>query len=144
MEVANSFSALAGGTAAVFATRVRFFQQQGYDSSVALSSGAIMATSSWIVTGVLFLVSLPFAWGSIHLEATGTVQEVAEAFQAAFGGQPLPADPVPGGCQCPRDQLVGADPAGFHRGDKAGLRQDAQVLDDRRECHVERPGQLAH
>ena len=70
VEVANSFSALAGGTAAVFATRVRFFQQQGYDASVALSSGAIMTTSSWIATGVLFLVSLPFAWGSIHIEAT--------------------------------------------------------------------------
>ena len=70
VEVANSFSALAGGTAAVFATRVRFFQQQGYDASVALSSGAIMTTSSWIATLVLFLVSLPFAWGSIHLEAT--------------------------------------------------------------------------
>ena len=68
VEVANSFSALAGGTAAVFATRVRFFQRQGYDPSVALSSGAIMATSSWIATAVLFLVSLPFAWGSIHLE----------------------------------------------------------------------------
>jgi uncharacterized membrane protein YbhN (UPF0104 family) len=70
VEVANSFSALAGGTAAVFATRVRFFQRQGYDASVALSSGAIMATSSWIATVLLFLVSLPFAWGSIHLEAT--------------------------------------------------------------------------
>jgi glycosyltransferase 2 family protein len=70
VEVANAFSALAGGTAAVFATRVRFFQQQGYDASVALSSGAIIAVSSWIATGVLFLVSLPFAWGSIHLEAT--------------------------------------------------------------------------
>jgi uncharacterized protein (TIRG00374 family) len=70
VEVANSFSALAGGTPAVFATRVRFFQQQGYDSSVALSSGAIMATSSWIATAVLFLLSLPFAWGSIHLEVT--------------------------------------------------------------------------
>jgi uncharacterized protein (TIRG00374 family) len=70
VEVANSFSALAGGTAAVFATRVRFYQQQGYDASVALSSGAIMATVSWIAIAVLFLVSLPFAWGSIHLEAT--------------------------------------------------------------------------
>ena len=69
VEVANSFSALAGGTPAVFATRVRFFQQQGYDASVALSSGAIMATSSWIAMGVLFLASLPFAWGSIHLKA---------------------------------------------------------------------------
>ena len=48
---------------------MRFFQQQGYDASVALSSGAIMATSSWIAMGVLFLASLPFAWGSIHLKA---------------------------------------------------------------------------
>ena len=70
VEVANSFSALAGGTAAVFATRVRFYQQQGYDATVALSSGAIMATSSWIAMGVLFLVSLPLSWGSLDLEAT--------------------------------------------------------------------------
>ena len=70
VEVANTFSSLAGGTPAVFATRVRFYQQQGYDSAVALSSGAIMSTVSWIAVGVLFLVSLPFAWGSIHLEAT--------------------------------------------------------------------------
>ncbi len=70
VEVAKSFSALAGGTAAVFATRVRFFQKQGYDTSVALSSGAIMATSSWIAKGVLLLASLPFAWGAIHFEVT--------------------------------------------------------------------------
>jgi glycosyltransferase 2 family protein len=70
VEVANSFSALAGGTAAVFATRVRFFQQQGYDATLALSSGAIMATSSWIAMGVLFVASLPFAWGSLNLAVT--------------------------------------------------------------------------
>ena len=70
VEFANAFSALAGGTAAVFATRVRFFQKQGYDATVALSSGAIMTTSSWIAITVLFLVSLPFAWGSLDLEAT--------------------------------------------------------------------------
>jgi glycosyltransferase 2 family protein len=70
VEVANSFSALAGGTPAVFATRVRFFQTQGHDASVALSSGAIMTVSSWTATTVLFLCSLPFAWGSIHLEVS--------------------------------------------------------------------------
>ena len=70
VEVAKAFSALAGGTAAVFATRVRFYQQQGYDSSVALSSGVIMTASSWMAMTVLFLCSLPFAWGSIHLEVT--------------------------------------------------------------------------
>jgi glycosyltransferase 2 family protein len=70
VEVANSFSALAGGTAAVFATRVRFFQRQGYDASVALSSGAIMTSSSWIAKIILFAVALPFAWGSLDLEVT--------------------------------------------------------------------------
>ena len=70
VEFANSFSALAGGTAAVFATRVRFYQRQGYDATVALSSGAIMTSSSWIAITVLFLVSLPFAWGSIHLKVS--------------------------------------------------------------------------
>jgi uncharacterized membrane protein YbhN (UPF0104 family) len=70
VEVASSFSALAGGQPAVFATRVRFFQTQGYDASVALSSGAIMTVSSWIATVVLFLCSLPFAWSSIQLEVS--------------------------------------------------------------------------
>jgi uncharacterized membrane protein YbhN (UPF0104 family) len=70
VEVANAFSALAGGSAAVFATRVRFYQKQGYDSSVALSSGAIMTVASWLATGVLLIASLPFAWGSIDLQVT--------------------------------------------------------------------------
>jgi uncharacterized membrane protein YbhN (UPF0104 family)/tRNA A-37 threonylcarbamoyl transferase component Bud32 len=70
VEVASAFSALAGGAPAVFATRVRFFQRQGYDSSVALSSGAIITIFSWAATAVLFVCSLPFAWGTIHLIAT--------------------------------------------------------------------------
>jgi hypothetical protein len=41
---------------------VRFFQQQGYDATVALSSGAIMITASWIAVAVLFAGSLPSAW----------------------------------------------------------------------------------
>jgi glycosyltransferase 2 family protein len=70
VEFANAFSALAGGTAAVFATRVRFYQRQGYDATVALSSGAIMTAASWTAITVLFLVSLPFGWGNIHFEVT--------------------------------------------------------------------------
>jgi len=65
VEFAGTFSALAGGTAAVFATRARFFQRQGYDASTALSSSAIMTTTSWLTVIVLFVVSLPFAWGSL-------------------------------------------------------------------------------
>jgi len=70
VEFANAFSGLAGGAPAVFATRVRFYQKQGYDAAVALSSGAIMTAASWIAITVLFLAALPFAWGTIHLEAT--------------------------------------------------------------------------
>ncbi len=70
VEVANAFSALAGGGPAIFATRVRFFQRQGYDASVALSSGAIMTVFGWIATTVLFLCSLPFAWHVIQLKVT--------------------------------------------------------------------------
>jgi uncharacterized membrane protein YbhN (UPF0104 family) len=66
VEFAGTFSALAGGTAAVFATRARFFQRQGYDASTALSSSAIMTTTSWLTVIVLFAVSLPFAWSSLH------------------------------------------------------------------------------
>jgi glycosyltransferase 2 family protein len=68
LEVANAFSGLAGGTAAAYATRVRFFQLQGYSVSVAVSSGAIITSANWIAIAVLFLVSLPFAWGALNLD----------------------------------------------------------------------------
>ncbi len=70
LEIANSFSGVAGGTAAIFATRVRFFQQQGYDAGVAISSSASVTATSWLVKGVLFVISLPLAWSAIDLELT--------------------------------------------------------------------------
>ena len=39
LELADTFVALAGGSMAVLATRVRFFQQEGYTPTVAVSSG---------------------------------------------------------------------------------------------------------
>jgi uncharacterized membrane protein YbhN (UPF0104 family) len=68
VEVANSFSALAGGSAAVFATRVRFFQQEGYDSSVAVSSGVVITAASWVVKGLIFVVCIPLAWSTLHFD----------------------------------------------------------------------------
>jgi uncharacterized membrane protein YbhN (UPF0104 family) len=68
IEIANSFSSLAGGAPAVFATRVRFFQQQGYEASLAVSSGAVITAASWVVKGVLFVVCIPLAWSTLHLE----------------------------------------------------------------------------
>ena len=56
-------------------------------------------------------------------------QKIAEAVQAAFGAQPLTADPVRGGLQGPGTSWQGQ--AVLRRGDYACLLEDAQVLDDR-------------
>ena len=72
LEVSNTFVALAGGSLAVLATRVRFFQKQGYDSTLAVSSGVLVSTASWIVKGGLFLVALPIAIGGMHFTKSPT------------------------------------------------------------------------
>ncbi len=62
LELADTFVALAGGSMAVLATRVRFFQQEGYSPTVAVSSGVLVSTASWIVKGVLLVIALPLAF----------------------------------------------------------------------------------
>jgi len=66
LEVANTFVALAGGTMGTLATRVRFFQQQGYDATLAVSSGVLISTASWIVKGGLFVIAIPIALSQFH------------------------------------------------------------------------------
>jgi uncharacterized membrane protein YbhN (UPF0104 family) len=66
LELSDTFVALAGGSMAVLATRVRFFQQEGYSGTVAVSSGVLVSTASWIVKGALFLIALPLALGNFH------------------------------------------------------------------------------
>jgi uncharacterized membrane protein YbhN (UPF0104 family) len=67
LELSNTFTGLALGTPGVLAARVRFFQRHGMDTTVAVSSGVLASTASWIVKGGLFLISVPFALGAIHL-----------------------------------------------------------------------------
>ena len=66
LEASNGFTSLVGGDVGVFAIRVRFFQRQGYDAAAAVSSGAIASTASWVVKGLLFLISIGFAAVSLH------------------------------------------------------------------------------
>jgi uncharacterized protein (TIRG00374 family) len=66
LEISNTFTALVGGDAAVFAVRVRFFQRQGYDATAAVSSGAIATTASWTAKSLLFVIALPFAAGNFQ------------------------------------------------------------------------------
>jgi len=61
LEVSNTFVSLAGGSMGALATRVRFFQQQGYNATLAVSSGVLISTASWITKGALFLVAIPIA-----------------------------------------------------------------------------------
>ena len=66
LEVASTFTTLAGGNAAVIATDVRFLQQQGYNTAAAVTSGALISAASFIVKGALFLIAIPLAWRSFH------------------------------------------------------------------------------
>jgi uncharacterized protein (TIRG00374 family) len=66
LEVGNTFVSLAGGSMGALATRVRYFQQQGYDATLAVSSGVLVSTASWIVKGGLFLLALPIALSQFH------------------------------------------------------------------------------
>jgi glycosyltransferase 2 family protein len=77
LETSNTFTALVGGDVAVLAVWVRFFQRQGYDAAVAVSSGAIASTASWVVKGLLFLVSIGFAAGSFHVPASSGGHQTA-------------------------------------------------------------------
>ncbi len=69
LEFADTFVALAGGSMAVLATRVRFFQQEGLTPTLAVSSGVLVSTASWIVKGALFLIALPLAIGQMHFNS---------------------------------------------------------------------------
>jgi glycosyltransferase 2 family protein len=66
LEVASTFTVLAGGGAAVVATDVRFLQQQGYSATAAVTSGAVVSAASFVVKGALFLIAIPLAWSSFH------------------------------------------------------------------------------
>jgi hypothetical protein len=66
LEVGSTFTRLAVGTAAVVATDVRFFQQQGFSTTAAVTSGAVVSAAGLIVKGALFLIAIPLAWSSFH------------------------------------------------------------------------------
>jgi uncharacterized membrane protein YbhN (UPF0104 family) len=66
LELSSTFTTLAGGNPAVLATHVRFYQQEGYDTTVAVTSSALVGAASLVVKLVLFVIALPFAWSSFH------------------------------------------------------------------------------
>ena len=77
LETSNLFTSLVGGQAAVFGVRVRFFQRQGLEVESAVSAGAIASTASWVMKGLLFLISIPFAVGDFHVPSGGGEKQAA-------------------------------------------------------------------
>jgi uncharacterized protein (TIRG00374 family) len=77
LETSNTFTALVGGDAAVFAVRVRFFQRQGYDATAAVSSGAIATAASWTAKTLLFLIAIFFAAGNFHAPSSSGDRQTA-------------------------------------------------------------------
>ena len=53
---------------AVLATRVRFFQRQGMDPAVAISSGMLVGTASWVAKGVMLAISIPLAASTLSVQ----------------------------------------------------------------------------
>ncbi|MGO8869851.1 MAG: hypothetical protein ACLQPH_00350, partial [Acidimicrobiales bacterium] len=79
LEFADTFVGLAGGSMAVLATRVRFFQQEGYTPTIAVSSGVLASTASWIVKGALFLIALPLALRNLHFNQPASANSGGES-----------------------------------------------------------------
>jgi len=70
-QLASTFTILMFAGAST-AARIRFFQRQGITATVAVGSGVLASATSWLVTGILFVVSLPFALGQIDLQTIVT------------------------------------------------------------------------
>ena len=80
LELSDTFVALAGGSMAVLATRVRFFQQEGYSRTVAVSSGVLVSDGQLDREGGA-LPHRPALWPSAT--CTSTSRPAATAAAAA-------------------------------------------------------------
>lgn len=67
LELSNTFTVLTV-SGAVTAARVRFFQRQGMDPAVAISSGMLVGTASWVVKGVMLAISIPLAADTLSVQ----------------------------------------------------------------------------
>ncbi|EWT01603.1 hypothetical protein N865_09755 [Intrasporangium oryzae NRRL B-24470] len=68
LRLADGFFGLVGGTVAITAASVRYFQKEGLGASVAVSSGVLCSLAGFAVQIVLSLIAALFAWGSFSLE----------------------------------------------------------------------------
>ncbi len=51
--------------------QIRSLQLQGYDPTVSVTAGAVLNAVGPLTTAPFFLVALPLAWHSFHLQQAG-------------------------------------------------------------------------
>lgn len=73
LEYADQFTGLVGGTVAITATNIRFFQRQGMSAATAVTAGVTSSLAGGLVQAVIIIVSLPFLIhaGRLDLGASG-------------------------------------------------------------------------
>lgn len=71
LEFADTFTGLVGGTVAIVATNVRFFQRQGIAAATAVTAGVTSSLAGGAVQAVIIVVSLPLLIASGRLELSG-------------------------------------------------------------------------
>jgi uncharacterized membrane protein YbhN (UPF0104 family) len=59
LQIANTFTGLVGGTVAITATNIRFFQRNGIAPSVAVTCGVVNSLTGGAVQAVIIVCSLP-------------------------------------------------------------------------------------
>src|ERR1017187_1012122 len=81
--------------------------------------------------------------GIVIARASGLGQVVAEPVEASLPAGPALGDPVLGSAERGRLDAAGADPASLLRTHQPACLKHLDVLDNRRQRHRQRPGQLA-
>ena len=73
LEYADQFTGLVGGTVAITATNIRFFQRQGLSGATAVTSGVTSSLAGGVIQVTIIVVSLPFLISNdqLHLNNLG-------------------------------------------------------------------------
>ncbi len=68
LEYADLFTGLVGGTVAITATNIRYFQRQGLPGTTAVTSGVVSSLAGGVIQAVIVVVALPFLLTSGRLQ----------------------------------------------------------------------------
>ena len=71
LEYADQFTGLVGGTVAITATNIRFFQRQGLSGATAVTSGVTSSLAGGAIQVAIIVVSLPFLISNDQLNLGG-------------------------------------------------------------------------